>query len=563
MFAIYSAAVMTLKEHECWQKFRKTRKSLLSRYISATEAALSRARFMGTTNLVILQALFLHLLSVRDIHEPRALWSMTGVAVRIAQGMGLERDGLFLGLPPFEIEMRRRIWWMLKGHGFRTAELCGLAKLQDLDTGGESTKWPTNVNDDQLYPGMPSLPAESNMLTDMAYVAMRYELTKFAAGRIGNFRQQGKDPSQWNLHDSDIDKGNMDGPLKELEEVLETKYVRYCDPSQPLHVLIMLLARTTVNVVRFLTHHPRRWASVEDTPVSERQLVWETGIKLLEQHEMVQCHPQLKQFEWNAAYYLQWHAFIHVVDTLRTDPLIKDAEKAWQLIDNTYKNNPDMVSDTKEPTYVALGNLCLEAYSAREAASRKANLCLEAYSAREAASRKANLSPPTFISRNPKLWKPGICPPTFILQLRQQREIAKAKAQARDAKSSQLYDSGSHGQANTRGAGPRPDASVIFSGDTVESTYLQQNTTSYLPSVTQTGGATQDDPYWFINGSDDSQVGNVYDVVIMDLDFTLAQVQKMEDDATPAITWEQWDAWLADSHVMRLQSSGFGPRASA
>ena len=61
---------------------------------------------MGTTSLVVLQALVLHLLSVRDIYEPRAVWSLTGVAVRIAQGMGLERDGVFLGLPPFETEMR-------------------------------------------------------------------------------------------------------------------------------------------------------------------------------------------------------------------------------------------------------------------------------------------------------------------------------------------------------------------------------------------------------------------------------------------------------------------------
>lgn len=223
MFAIYSAAVMTLKEDECMQNFCEPRKSLLSRYISATEAALARAKFMGTTNLVVLQALVLHLLSVRDIYEPRAVWTLTGVAVRIAQGMGLDRDGLFLGLPPFEVEMRRRIWWMLKWHDFRAAELCGLAKYRDLDTGAECTKWPTNVNDDQLYPGMPSLPAESKILTDMVYVAMRFELTKFAAGRIGSFRQQGKDPSQWNLHNSGSDKANMDGPLRELEEVLETK----------------------------------------------------------------------------------------------------------------------------------------------------------------------------------------------------------------------------------------------------------------------------------------------------------------------------------------------------
>ncbi len=130
MFAIYSAAVMSLKDDECKQRLGEPRMTLLSRYISATKAGLSRANFMGTISLVVLQALVIHLLSVRDIYDPRALWSLTGVAVRIAQGMGLERDGVSLGLPPFETEIRRRIWWLLKTHDFRTAELCGLAECR-------------------------------------------------------------------------------------------------------------------------------------------------------------------------------------------------------------------------------------------------------------------------------------------------------------------------------------------------------------------------------------------------------------------------------------------------
>lgn len=530
MFAIYGAAVMSLKDDECKQRLCEPRKTLLSRYISATKAALSRAKFMGTINLVVLQALVLHLLSVRDIYEPRAVWSLTGVAVRIAQGMGLERDGVFLGLPPFETEMRRRIWWLLKTHDFRTAELCGLAKFRDLDTGAESTKWPTNVNDDQLYPGMPSFPAESKTLTDTAYVALKCEFTNFAAGRITSFRQQGKDSSQWNLHTSGSDKAKIDAAFRELEEMLETKYLRYCDPSQPLHLMTMLTARSAMNVVRFLTHHPRRWASIEQTPVSERQWVWEISIKLLEQHNMLQCNPQLKQFAWNAAYFLQWHAFIHILDTLRANPLIADAEKAWQLIGNTYENNPDMVFDTKKPTHVAVGNLCLKAYSVCEAASQNGNMC----------------PPPT---------------PEFILQLRQQREVAKAKKQARDAKSSQPEDPDGHGQANTRDTGPRADASVIYSSDILESTYGQQSTTSPPPSFTQTGGATEGDPFWFINGFDNSQVGNTNDMMNMDLDFMLAQDHSVEDNATQTITWEQWDAWLASSNVMRPLSSGRDLRA--
>ena len=520
MFAIYGVAVMSLKDEDCKQRLCEPRKTLLSRYISATKAALSRAKFMGTISLVVLQALVLHLLSVRDIYEPRAIWSLTGVAVRIAQGMGLERDGVSLGLPPFETEMRRRIWWLLKTHDFRTAELCGLAKFRDLDADAESTKWPTNVNDDQLYPGMPSLVAESKTLTDISFVALRHEFHNFAAGRVATFRRQGKNSSQFDLHARGSNKAEIEEAFRAVEEILETKYLRYCDPSQPLHLMIMLLGRSSINAVRFLIHHPRGWASIEQTPLSERQWVWEISIKLLEQHHMLQSNPQLKQFAWHAAYFQQWHAFIHVLDTLRANPLTADAEKAWQLIGNIYENTPDMVFDTNKPIHVAVGNLCLKTYSDREAALQNGNIC----------------PPPT---------------PEFILQLRQQREVAKARRQARDARSSRPEELVSHGQANARNSSPRPDASVIHLSDTLDSTYLQQSRTSHPPSLTQTGGTIEGDPYWFINDFNDSQVGNLDDGMDMDLDFLLAQDHSVEDNAAPAISWEQWDAWLAESNKIR------------
>ncbi|RFU80492.1 fungal specific transcription factor domain-containing [Trichoderma arundinaceum] len=178
---------------DCEQKLCEPRKDLLSRYIHATKAALSRARFMKTTSLAVLQALVIYLIAVRDIDEPRAIWSLTGVAVRIAQGMGLERDGEYLGLPPFETEMRR-VWWQLKIHDFRTAELCGIGKFQGLHTGGECTKWPTNINDDQLYPGMTSLAAEPHNLTDNVFISLKYELLNYAAGQVAVLNQKGNTP---------------------------------------------------------------------------------------------------------------------------------------------------------------------------------------------------------------------------------------------------------------------------------------------------------------------------------------------------------------------------------
>lgn len=488
MFAIYSVAVMSLKDDDCRSSLGEPRKVLFVRYVTATKSALSRAKFMGTTSLVVLQALVLHILSVRDVYEPRSIWSLTGVAVRIAESMGLERDGTTTGLPPFESEIRRRVWWLLKTHDFRTAELCGLAKFRDLNTGGDSTKWPTNINDDQMYPGMDAAVPATNGLTDLVFVALRYDLANFAANRIARFRKTGQHPTEFHLH-VDTNTKEMEKVLTEAEELLEMKYIRYCDPSQQLHLMVMITARFALNVVRFLSHHPRRWASIEEAPMAERKWVLGIAINLLEQHIMVLTNPQLKQFAWHAPYFQQWHSLIHLLDTLRLNPLIPEADKAWKLIASTYDNTPGMILDTRKSIHVAVGNLCLKAYNDRENVLQKKNISL----------------PPT---------------PQFIIQLRQQRETAKAKRQAKLAKSN-----------------------LANLSNVMESTNLQPS--AEVPVIEQ----PKYDSFWYENGFDDNNMNNAMN---MDLDFMLPLDQMMNDTG---VTWEQWDAWLADSNLK-------GPSAS-
>jgi hypothetical protein len=514
MFAIFGAAVLTLKDDDCQRRFNETRRSMLSKYTSATETALSLAKFMSTTSLVVLQALVIHIYAVRDIYEPRAIWTLTGVAVRIAQGIGLDRDGTILGLSPFDTEVRRRVWWQLKSHDFRAAELCGLAKFRDLATSPESTKWPTNVNDADLYPGMTSLESVRAGLTDAAFIAFKFEMTNFAATRIAALRKLGMDPSEWNLDTPNNDRAETKSAAATLEATLEMKYLRYCDASRPLHLLLLLVGRYGMNIVTFLTHHPRRWATMEHVPQSERVLIWQTSITLLEQYNMQQSTPLLNGFAWHAPYFQAWHAFIHVLDTLKAEPLKIDASKSWQLVGSIYDNTADLGTDLKKPSHVAIGNLCLKAYSAREAALLKNSTSL----------------PQT---------------PNFILQLRQRREAAMIKRQARNDNANRRP------KTTVREAQLRQVPGMSRSDVGLQGPNSPQNVTHHLPDYAQPGSTGEEDPlhlFDFFENNDDTNM-------FTDIDFTLPEDYSMENYVPEPINWEQWDAWLADSNLMRSASS--------
>ena len=371
MFAIYSMAVLSLTEDECKELLGETRAILLPRYVAATKAALSRARFMSSTSIVVLQALVLHILSIRDGYDSRAVWSLTGVAIRVAEGMGMRIDGKLLGLSPFETEIRRRIWWQLRMHDFRAAELSGQAKFRDFELDETTPKKPANINDSDMYPSMPQAAAESTKPTEMIWCVLRSDLASSAAIQKARKQKLGKAGFTSDEYAAMDDLKSKDGFINEIEDMIETKYLRFCDPCQPLQLLTLLGGRFSTNLIRFIAHHPRRWAQLDQVPASEQQLVWNIVVQLMEQYNMMQSNPQLRRFAWNVPYFIQWHAVIHVLDTLRADPLHLDAVKTWRLIDSLYENNSEMLLSIKRPIFVAVGNLCLKAFSARVAALTK------------------------------------------------------------------------------------------------------------------------------------------------------------------------------------------------
>lgn len=528
LFAIYTAAVMSLKDSECKRSLGQSRKSLMTYYSSATRAALSRVRFMKTSNIVVLQALVIYLVAVREVYEPRLIWVLTGVAIRIAECMGLQRDGTYLGLPPFETEIRRRIWWQLKMHDFRTAELSGVAKFQGIAPGAHPPKPLINVNDNELYPDMPTAPVDSTGPTDMVFCVLRSQLGAFAANHADKFTQNGGSGGLWNDYTPARDTQEKDAVIEQLKEVFELKYLRHCDPSQPLQLLTLLFARSAIHVGHFVSHHPRRWASIEQIPESEQDYVWDLSIKLLNIHDMMQSDRRLKCFSWYASYYTQWHAFIHVLDTLRARPVMKGADQAWQLVEATYENNPAWISNTNRPIHVAVGNLCLKAFNTREA---------------------------TLINDGKSVGDL----PQFIIKLRHQRQAAKIRRQEREMDRRRAPPTSDREppkvDASTSSTDPEPSFARQSSG-------AQQDWPSQLNDHFDqpTDFSNSNDALWYGSGYESRVSGQFNDGMIMDVDYMLAQDQGFEESSTSeqGISWSQWDAWLADSGGMSLSDASFG-----
>ena len=190
MFSIYFAAVVSMGSEDvsCTQLAKLTstdisqvkndlgvdRDVLLKRYRFGTEQALARANFLNTNEIVTVQAFVLFLVCVRRVDDTRFVWSLTALALRIAQSLGLHRDGSKFGLSPFDTEMRRRLWWQVCILDTRAAE----------DHGSEpsivdhlfDTEVPLNIDDCDLDPDATEAPVPKSGLTEMTFCLIRFEI---------------------------------------------------------------------------------------------------------------------------------------------------------------------------------------------------------------------------------------------------------------------------------------------------------------------------------------------------------------------------------------------------
>jgi hypothetical protein len=169
-----------------------------------------------------MQAFVLFLITVRTQIDPHTFWIMTGVAVRIAQRIGLHRDGESLGIPPFDLEIRRRLFWQLLPLDGYAGQVSGTGI--SIAPNSWDTKQPLNINDDQIYPGMTQQPEEQKGATEMIYCLTRTELSKFYTRTGVKMKDIG---ATIQLRDG----AELKQLIDEVESIIETKYLRYCQPS--------------------------------------------------------------------------------------------------------------------------------------------------------------------------------------------------------------------------------------------------------------------------------------------------------------------------------------------
>ena len=361
-FAIYYSAITSLAPVDCMEMFGEDRGSLLPRFQFGVQQALARANFLVTEEMVVLQAFALFLLCLRRNDDARIIWTLTGLIVRIAQTLGIHRDGLHFNLSPFQTEMRRRLWWQICILDSRASEDhgCDPSVIDQLF----DTEMPLNVNDEDLRPEMKEFPEARTGFTEMTFSLIRCEVTSIFR-RINYVPPNPKPCFDKFVSLTLEDKKRW---VTECHQRLEDRYLKYCDMSVPLYWVTATICRLIMAKMWLMIYHPfQRKDGGRSLPPEVKDKLFLTSLENIEYMLLLETEARTMKWGWLIKTYVQWHALAFLLTELCTRTNGPMVDRAWAAVEKTMRDQitTDRGDDKRGHLWKPLRKLWTKAKSVR------------------------------------------------------------------------------------------------------------------------------------------------------------------------------------------------------
>jgi hypothetical protein len=272
--------------------------------------------------------------------DPRQIFSLIGVAVRIGHRMGLHRDPAPYKLSPFEVEQRRRLWWTIVGYDRRIGEMTG-STVTALSSGGDC-KLPLNINDTDLHVHGKDAPTPHAGPSEMLFCLTRLELATAVAS--DSLRDKMKHEGEEDMNGSPqstkpiptIRIANQEGTSHTLDGFclhMENQYLRHCDLRIPLHFFTLTMTRQSLCKIKVLAFLVRMGAG-DTHPLNEteRQTLFLEAVQMIEYDNILQSAESLRGYKWYTYLHFPFPAYMFLVSELRHRIMGAVVERAWDAI---------------------------------------------------------------------------------------------------------------------------------------------------------------------------------------------------------------------------------------
>lgn len=290
---------------------------------------------------------------------------MLGVALRIAQRMGLHSESAHSKRTALEAEMCRRLWWSLILFDARIGEAADW-KSSVLEPSWDC-RLPLNVNDSELRPEMRVAPSPHSNCSDAIFAVVRSELGEFL--RYATFHLDFTYPALKNIakefRDGSIPEGEE---VKALEKMIEEKYLQLCDPANPLHYMTIWSARTTIAKFHLVNQYSKMAENEGPRTPEQRDLLNGLAVNWVEIDTRM-AEPEItKGYMWFADAYFPFPAYMQIVSDLKRRPTQDRAAQYWESLSENFKARWTFDDEDYIPIVHLFATMILHAWTPREKA---------------------------------------------------------------------------------------------------------------------------------------------------------------------------------------------------
>lgn len=362
LFSIYTLAAIALSDAECHTILGYSREAALHRFSTGVRLTLTRIGFLKTHDLATLQALVHYIISLHGRYNRHAAWVLNGVVIRIAQKMGLHRDGTALGLSPFETEMRRRLWFQIIGIDVKTALMSGLG--HSLLPRAWDTEEPKNVNDVDLHPSATDPVKDREGATEMIFVLLTNKVSNFLVD------SPGLEPV-YLYNDSNVE--NLPGaPSKEMilkfrsmfEELAKSLlelFDKNCDAAAgPLHEFTLEFKAVIMQRAKELLQPSDKTLHTHKDHMF-RMAVEQFGDCLANYRNSSRA-----VFLWYMRLQFHFELFAFVVGQLCQRPSGPLVDRAWDTVEHLLEYHPELLKINASKENMLLASLLVKGWNFRE-----------------------------------------------------------------------------------------------------------------------------------------------------------------------------------------------------
>ncbi|KPM46532.1 hypothetical protein AK830_g115 [Neonectria ditissima] len=326
-FAIYFASTVSLDGPVAQVTLGQDKHTFLLQLKLGLEQSFAQGDFLDCPNLTGLFALAIYLPVLRISNRSKGMWILNGLAIRIAQSLGLHCDGRRLGLSPFQSEIRRRLWWHLLSRDGRAGEDYGLENTNSLLL-ESNVDLPLNVDDTDLLPDMKQLPASKPSWTAMTFSLINIELAK-AMQNIAAIASASSPAS--------LSEDTRLNVIKETRMRVE-KRLEHCNPVLPQHNLTIRCSQFLLQKLDFVTR--LQWILLQRTGLDAEFATEQNLTEALEILQPSLCSVSkgglLAQFAWVRKAYPQYHVTMYVLWHLCLKPEGPNIDRAWEAVESLF-----------------------------------------------------------------------------------------------------------------------------------------------------------------------------------------------------------------------------------